>query len=186
MTSSESNNQKIEEVFKMLNDFPAYRISNFGRIQSRWVTRACYDGFKVEDVWNDLTPGNDGNGYPQVVLCDGYGKKRTTRVHNLVAKYFLGPKPHKSMIVRHVDSNPSNNHVSNLAYGTYTDNENDKISNGTWNTRNGGAKITPKQVKEIREKLKSGSSQEDLASEYCVSRPTINRISNNKIWREVV
>ena len=40
-----------------------------------------------------------------------------------------------------------------------------------------------KRVLEIREKLNKGYIEKDLAIEYNVSRPTITRIKNNKIWK---
>lgn len=171
-----------EEVFKQLKDFPAYRVSSFGRIQSRWQKRATYAGFLKSDVWKDIKAGENQKGYKQLVLCDGFGKKKTVRVHNLVAEEFIGKKP-AGMVVRHIDNNPRNNRLENLAYGTYLENERDKIENGTWNTRNGGAKLTPEKVSEIRRKLSLGASQSDLARDYGVSRPTITRIANNTIWR---
>lgn len=175
----------MEEIYKTLIDFPAYRISNFGNIQSRWQRRkAFYKGFRCTDVWKDLPQFPDKKGYLQVHLCDGYGTVKTVRIHNLVAYYFISERP-QGKIIRHLDSNPSNNKVSNLQYGSYLDNENDKINNGTWNTRNGGAKVTPIQVKEIRVKLKEGLSQKELAIEYNVSRPTITRIANNTIWKVI-
>ena len=173
----------MEEKFKIINDFPAYRISNYGRIQSRWQRHASYRGFIKKDIWKDLPVYPDAKGYLHVHLCDGHGKVKTERIHNLVARKFIGERP-KGNVVRHRDSNPSNNHISNLSYGTYLENENDKIQNGTWNTRNGGAKITPTQVEEIREKASKGEPQKDLALEYKVSRPTITRIVNNTIWRK--
>lgn len=174
----------MKEEFKMIPDFPAYRVSNTGRIQSRWKRGAFFSGFRIEDVWKDLPTHPDTKGYLQVHLCDGYGKVKTARLHNLVAELFLGKKPDDKKVIRHLDSNPSNNRVDNLAYGTYTENENDKIQNGTWNTRNGGAKITPSQVLEIRARLSNGENHNSLAKEFGVSRPTINRIANNKIWRD--
>lgn len=87
-------------------------------------------------------------------------------------------------VVRHLDSDKENNCAENLAYGTHLENENDKIGNGTWNLRNGGAKLTPTQVKEIREKLKT-TTQNELAIQYGVSRPTITRIASNKIWKNL-
>ncbi len=172
------------EVFKVLEDFPAYRVSNLGRVQSRWQRIFCYSGFpeEINDKWVDVLAGKHQKGYMQLVLCDGMGKKKTVRVHNLVARYFIGERP-KGRIVRHLDSNPRNNKVSNLSYGTYLDNENDKISNGTWNTRYGGAKITPAQVIEIRHKLQQGARHSDLAVDYGVSRPTITRIANSTTWK---
>lgn len=174
----------MEEIFKIIKEYPAYRISNLGRIQTRWKMGGYYNGYKVKDEWKDLKPyiESDG-GYPSVCLSSGTIKKRY-RIHNLVAKAFLGKQPKNKPIVRHIDSNPLNNCVTNLVYGTYYENEQDKIDNGTWNTRYGGAKITPLQVKEIRLKLGEGKTQESLATEYGVSRATINRIFNNKIWKD--
>jgi hypothetical protein len=172
------------ETFKQLIDFPAYRISNKGNIQSRWKRGSYYCGFECKDEWKSLPVYYDNiDVYPTVHLCDGNGKVKTVRIHSLVAEYFIGKKPKDKQVIRHLDSDPTNNDVSNLVYGTYIENENDKIRNGTWNTRNGGAKITPDQVVEIRDKSKS-VSQKDLAIEYGVSRPTITRIINNTIWKK--
>ena len=93
-------------------------------------------------------------------------------------------KKSEGLIIRHLDNNPQNNRVDNLKWGTYLENENDKIENGTWNTRNGGAKLTSKQVIEIRELIESGEKHESLAKIYNVSRPTITRIANKKIWKQ--
>lgn len=152
----------MKEEFRILSDFSAYRVSNMGRIQSRWQRRASYCGFIIEDVWRDLPMYPDAKGYLQVHLCDGHGRVKTVRIHNLVSTTFIGPRPSRN-VVRHLDSNPSNNCINNLAYGTYSENENDKIANGTWNTRNGGAKITPSQVQEIRRGAENGETQSSLA-----------------------
>lgn len=173
----------MKEKFVVIQEFPAYRISNFGRIQSRWQRRASYKDFIIKDIWKDLPARPDGGGYLQVHLCDGHGRVKTERIHNLVTAAFIGTKP-SGLVVRHLDSNSSNNILSNLVYGTYLENENDKINNGTWNTRNGGAKLIPQQVQEIRDKATIGESQKHLAKEYGVSRPTVTRIINNKIWRK--
>jgi len=76
--------------------------------------------------------------------------------------------------------------MENLCHGTYADNENDKIENGTWGCRYGGAKLSRSDVVDIRIKLKDGSIHEKLATEYGVSRQTTTRIANNKIWRNVI
>jgi hypothetical protein len=104
------------------------------------------------------------------------------RVHNLVAECFIGKRPKNKQLVRHLDNDKTNNDVTNLAYGTYLENEQDKIRHGTWDKRIGGAKLTSIQVAEIRDKLKV-KSQKELAFEYKVSRPTITRIANDIIWK---
>ena len=174
----------MDEIFKILDDYPAYRISNYGRIQTRWQMGGYYDGFKVIDRWKDLVPFKEKHGYLSVTLSNGVDKPKRHRIHILVIKTFLGEKPKDKQLVRHLDSNPGNNNLSNLCYGTYVENENDKIENGTWNTRNGGAKITREQVNEIRVKGNLGLTHDEISKEYGVSRPTITRTINKKIWKD--
>ena len=165
--------------------FPAYKISSLGNIKTRWRRGAFYNGFQCKDVWKDLPINPDAHGYPYVHLCDGINKPKTCKIHRLVAEHFLEERPEGAQLVRHLDGNKSNNSLLNLAWGTYVDNENDKIQHGTWNTRNGGAKITSEQVMKIRDKIIIGEKQKDLAIEYGITRPTVNRIANNKIWKNI-
>ena len=51
-------------------------------------------------------------------------------VHALVMIAFVGPYP-DGMNVCHNDGNPKNNHLSNLRYGTHTDNMRDTLKHGT-------------------------------------------------------
>lgn len=50
-------------------------------------------------------------------------------IHRLMAKAFI-PNPHNYPIVRHLDDDPSNNDLENLAWGTQKDNARDSIENG--------------------------------------------------------
>jgi len=175
----------MNELFKTLECFPAYRVSNLGRVQSRWEF-GPRSKRQYRPEWRDLKPRSGRESpYLSVTLCDGKGIRKTFRVHQLVALCFLGEKPAKDMVVRHLDGDPTNNCAVNLAYGTYLENENDKHKHGTWHLRNSGAKLNPKDVRLIREKIKRGSKDCALAAEYGVSRETINRIRNNRIWRDV-
>lgn len=68
-------------------------------------------------------------GYPTVSLIQG-GKQRTRYVHALVAEAFIGPRP-EGMDVRHLDGNPLRPELANLAYGTRSQNNRDKVAHGT-------------------------------------------------------
>lgn len=73
-----------------------------------------------------LTPSpNPDSGYPQVVL---YKDRRgiSKAVHQLVALAFIGPRP-DGQEVRHLDGDATNATRTNLAYGTSTENEADKV-----------------------------------------------------------
>lgn len=67
------------------------------------------------------------HGYQTVWLWDG--RKYAKTVHSLVAAAFLGPRP-AGHEVRHLDDNKLHNHVSNLVYGTHSDNMRDAARNG--------------------------------------------------------
>lgn len=63
-----------------------------------------------------------------------YDKRRMVneRVHNLVLAAFVGPRP-PGMFGLHTDDNPDNNHISNLRWGTRSDNSYDMVANGNHN-----------------------------------------------------
>lgn len=76
-----------------------------------------------------LRPVIHKHGYPM------YGLKRDTHrlevtAHKVVMLAFVGPRP-DGLIVRHLDGNPANNHLSNLAYGTHGENRLDSVRHGT-------------------------------------------------------
>lgn len=60
------------------------------------------------------------------------GVMKTKLVHRIVAEAFLGPCP-DGMQVRHLDGDPTNNAITNLAYGTSSENRLDSVRDGTHN-----------------------------------------------------
>lgn len=73
---------------------------------------------------------NDGYGH-QVVDLYIDGKRRHRYLAVLVAEAFI-PNPHNYPEVCHKDGDPSNNHVSNLKWGTHADNMDDAKRHGTF------------------------------------------------------
>lgn len=71
--------------------------------------------------------------YLSVVLCNREtGEHNRMRVHSMVMLAFVGPRP-EGMEIRHLDGNPQNNRISNLAYGTKSENMKDAVKHGTHN-----------------------------------------------------
>lgn len=165
----------------LIPDFPAYRVSREGFIETRWRTGPFYNGFQVNDVWKRMRHNERPDGYQGVNLRDGYGRSRRTYVHILVAEAFIGKKPFQKAVVRHLDGVSSNNAASNLAWGTHQQNEDDKRNHGTWDSRYGG-KLTAAQRSSIKRRASDGESQRLLAEEFGVSRPTITRLVNGSTW----
>ena len=88
-------------------------VSDFGRVYSHVSQKF-------------LRPGIASNGYPTVRLTG----KKTRTVHSLVADAFIGLCP-TGMEVRHRDGDRTNPALSNLLYGTPTQNREDQYRHGT-------------------------------------------------------
>lgn len=74
--------------------------------------------------------GNSRN-YMRVTLCKkSWRNKKHKFVHIVVLETFVGLKP-KNMQARHLDGNSLNNNLSNLIWGTKTENEQDKVRHGS-------------------------------------------------------
>lgn len=94
-----------------------YDVSNHGRVRSMHV------GGRLLAI-----PANRF-GYPIVRLHDGRGNGKTFNVHSLVALAFLGERE-PGQQVRHLDGNPANNLVTNLRYGSASENMLDRVQHG--------------------------------------------------------
>lgn len=158
-----------DEEGKPVDNFPRYIVTNMGRVFSLWKEKPRL-----------LNPGVDAKGYQCVSLRSDDGRRHSARVHRLVAFAFL-VKPDDGECVRHLDGNPANNVASNLAWGTYRQNESDKICHGTWETRRTG-KLSKQDRFKIRAALAQGATHKTIAAEFGVSRPTITRIANGTTW----
>jgi hypothetical protein len=91
---------------------------------------AISDGRVISTKWgSERVLRASGVPYLRVSLCVGskiYGRT----VHGLIALAFLGPRP-DGMNARHLDGNSWNNAVSNLAWGTQSENIRDSVNQGT-------------------------------------------------------
>lgn len=91
-----------------------YQISNYGNIKS--CKRFVNAKFGSQRLVNErlLSLGKDKDGYLMAILCQD-GTKKTVKVHRLVADTFIDKIDGKNL-VNHIDSNKSNNLVSNLEW----------------------------------------------------------------------
>ncbi len=82
--------------------------------------------------------------------------------------------------VRHLDGNPSNNHVSNLKWGSVAENSEDTLRH----ERNRRAKLKSAQVLAIRRRASDGNGME-LSRAYGVNISTILAVVRGKTWRHL-
>jgi hypothetical protein len=96
-----------------------------------WVTE-CGDVFRFRenhDGYIRLRPYIDKDGYKELVV-NLDGKRKHFKIHHLVLTAFVGYRG-VGQECRHLDGDPSNNHVGNLAWGTHKENIADSIVSGT-------------------------------------------------------
>lgn len=166
-----------------IKNFEAYRIREDGLLETNWRTGAHYPGMSCKNKWKLLNKKHREDGYIPVCLRAADGPQRRTYMHRLVAETFIGPPPFPKACVRHLDGNSKNNIPSNLAWGTYKENENDKIKHGTYHKRITNVKLTKAIRKLITKMSDDGYSDLKIAEKIGVSRPTINRFLNGRTWK---
>ena len=95
------------EMFFAISEYENYEISNFGRVRNVRTARI---------LKNQI----DTNGYYKVNLYKN-SKKRTHRIHQLVANAFL-ENPNELKCIDHRDRNKLNNYYENLRWCSYQQN----------------------------------------------------------------
>ncbi|MBQ3414509.1 MAG: HNH endonuclease [Clostridia bacterium] len=101
----------MKEIWKSIENYPYYQISNFGRVRSldkyvKHYKSRC--GFALRKGMI-LKTKYDKDSYYTICLRNN-GIAKTLKVHRLVAQAFI-PNPNKLPIVNHKDENKSNNFV---------------------------------------------------------------------------
>ncbi|MBQ9917779.1 MAG: NUMOD4 motif-containing HNH endonuclease [Microbacterium sp.] len=99
-----------------------YEVSDLGRVRS--LPRLDARGHRLRGRMLRAT----GSPYLSVSLCQE-GVPRTMQVHRLVLEVFVGPCP-ESCEALHGDSNPRNNRLTNLRWGTRAENNRDIVLAG--------------------------------------------------------
>lgn len=161
---------------RKIKAFPNYAVTSTGIVYS-----CCYGRFRK------LIPYQSPKGYLSVYLCRN-GKRYGKRIHCLVLETFVGPCPPGKQSRHFPDPDPTNNNLSNLQWATQSRNCKDKVIHGTDNRgeKNSSAVLTERKVKKIRRLHKAGHTNlASLGRRFSVSRPTIARIVQKRIWRHV-
>lgn len=125
-----SDQNLTEEVWREAPRFEGlYLVSNFGRVRSVERTVIRSNGRPHKVVSKFRKPQVTRSGHLKIMLTRD-GKQRGEFVHVLVLEAFVEPRP-EGKIARHLDGDPSNNQVSNLAWGSHSENGHDAVRHGT-------------------------------------------------------
>ena len=109
------------------------------------------------------------------------GKRKTFKVHRLVADAFLPHFNASQNQVNHIDHNKSNNFVNNLEWVTAKQNNNHALVSGRYPT-----KVTVSDVIRIRHLYNTtGTNITNLALQFNVSERHIRSIINRTAWKTI-
>jgi hypothetical protein len=171
------------EVWKAIPGHKGYEASSLGRIRSidrKVWGRTRHGGHAWRHFQGKILKPQWGGGYLRVRL----GKINFISVHVLVARTFIGPS--KGKLVLHRDDNKKHNYISNIYYGSYRDNEADKVRNGnSVRGRHYRSKLTGITVEIVREIRASKMRGAALAKIYKVTPQVISQIRRRASWRWV-
>lgn len=149
-----------------------YAVSNSGHVWSYRTSRFL----KVYK--------HEKGGHHRVVLQDG--SRNYCWVHRLVLEAFVGSCP-EGMECRHLDGNPNNNCVWNLAWGTRQQNHADKAFHGSskgekhWHAKNDEARV--RLVRQLHKF--GGMSYSEIAKALVMVRATVADIVSRRSWAHI-
>lgn len=119
------------EIWKDIENYPNYQISNFGRVKSKKrITRVGIKNVK-KIIRNEkiLKPLKLTKGYLGIRLYDNNSNAKTFKIHRLVAQAFI-PNPNNLPQVNHIDGDKTNNRIDNLEWCTCLENMNHSYNIG--------------------------------------------------------
>lgn len=106
-----------------------YEVSDRGNLRS--LDRVVNCGYGATRTMRGRRIGGKihPQGYHYATLCK-FGDEQTVKIHRLVLAASVGPCP-EGQLVRHLNGNPVDNWLENLAYGTPLENSEDQRRHGT-------------------------------------------------------
>lgn len=169
------------EQWRSVKDWPGYEVSSLGRIRS-WRKRGA--GNKVRASQPKILKGGETyDGYHKVAITRVGGMKRTLKVMHLVAKAFGLPRP-LGTVLTHLNGDPSDDRIENLAWRTQKENCADKIKHGTAQRgeKHYKARLTAIDVLAIRA---SDRPLREIAAQYGISYSHVGNIRSRFTWRHI-
>lgn len=187
MANKVSNVQSdsIQEEWRPVPGFDGYEASSAGRVRSldrvveqvnRWgtISRNRLAGKILK-----ATAREDGR------LVVALGRGNLDFVHRIVLTTFARPR-RDGEECRHLDGNPQNNRIENLAWGTRNENMADRKRLGeekpARGERSGRATLTEQDVHYIRAQVGMGRSYASIGRDIGATRNAVRSVAIGRTW----
>lgn len=172
-------------------DIPGFKDYRIGTDGSVWSKRKMnFSSFCEFQPWKKIKPAmsrgkGEKKGYPHFNIYRD-GKRHTGHVHILILLTFVGPKP-DGYVARHLDGNPTNNRLDNLAWGTPKENHDDKYLHGTipLGERHHSAVLTKEDVITARRMKLSGMRHWQIAKQLGKGVGALTQAIRGDNWSHV-
>lgn len=137
-----------------------------------------------DDCWL-WTAARDGDGYGMI-----WDRDHHERSHRVMMILLHGPLGDADLVLHHCD-NPRCVNPLHLYIGDHADNTRDRMVRSGWQppdntgSKNGQAKLTEDEVRQIKRRLATDGSQRSIAEDYGVDPSTISNINRCAYWTHV-
>lgn len=176
----------MTEHWRTVPDFPGYEVSDAGNVRS--LTRAVPHQNVTKTIFGKPKKARPQRNGGQMRLTLYHERKpKSVFVHRLVMAAFVGPIP-TGKLVRHLNGNPKDNRLVNLAYGDALENAADAIAHGVQprGERSNKSNLTDRKVREIRCFSRDPRiTQKMLAGMYSVTAANITCIVRRQTWGHI-
>jgi len=167
---------------KIIPGLPGYKIDEKGNV---WSYIVYGPGDYVRKQGRLLKSRISKGGY--IIFNLHKNKKQlTTSAHRLLMITFK-PTVICNLHVRHLDGNPQNNNLNNLAWGTAKDNARDCYSYGRppIGENNNNAKITESLAVSLKNFLALGIKKITLSRAFGLGYNILNKIDRGESWQHI-
>ena len=173
----------MTEIWKPLSRFGnVIEVSNIGNVRRLAAPAKCRNGHARMVAARTLKPRQHPWGYDWFEFSLA-GKMYRDFAHRLVMEAFVGPCE-EGMFVLHFDNDPKNNNLSNLRYGTPTENCADKLMHGTQKTGEQvwWSRLKESQIVDIRCRRANGETLESIGKDFGLDAAYVWYVCTGKKW----
>ncbi len=168
-----------------------YQINILGQVRSLDKIVSNYPNCTRTIKGRVLKWNLDNGGYYRVDLRGQLGMRKNSLLHRLIAIHFI-PNPKGYPHINHKDGIKTNNNLFNLEWCTHKQNMRHGYDTGLIpkkinpkGEKGIAAKLTDKQVVEIKKRLADGERIVDIAIAYPVKKGAIGEIKAGRSWGHI-